>query len=75
MQTNVEVNITQKIPKLWVVSARFFSLSRVEEGNRYTRLASSKQARLGKMVSQLRKLRLPLMIRITCITYIRQVSG
>lgn len=36
--------------------------------NSQERLASSKHARHGAIVSQLRKLRFPLMIRITCIT-------
>jgi hypothetical protein len=36
------------------------------EGNRNPRAASSKQARLGTMVSQFRKLRFPLMMRTTC---------
>lgn len=36
------------------------------ERNRNPKAASSKQARLGTMVSQFRKLRFPLMMRITC---------
>lgn len=36
------------------------------EGNQNPRAASSKQAMLGTMVSQFRKLRFPLMTRTTC---------
>lgn len=35
------------------------------EGNKNPKVASSKQATLGMMVSQFRKLRFPLMIRTT----------
>lgn len=57
----------------WTPPVSSFCISRTwcfrprgPEGNRNPKAASSKQARLGTMVSQFRKLRFPLMMRITC---------
>lgn len=48
------------------ISRTCFFRPRDPEGNRNPRAASSKQARLGTMVSQFRKLKFPLMMRTTC---------
>lgn len=50
---------------LCISRTRFFR-PRGPEGNRNPKVASSKQARLGTMVSQFRKLRFPLTMRTTC---------